>query len=118
MLNLNTLTPLVAHGSLVLLAWPLTFVVVAGFLNALPSIELFAALSRGRSCVCVADQAFGWNAWLLVGMVLCDGERRLCAHADRVFDWAGRHLHSWIQHSVIPADGTAVEMASFGLLRC
>src|ERR1700733_12477576 len=49
-----------------------------------------AALSRGRSCVCVADQAFGWNAWLLVGMVLCDGERRLCAHADRVFDWAGR----------------------------
>lgn len=27
MRNLNTLTPLVAHGSLVLLAWPLTFVV-------------------------------------------------------------------------------------------
>jgi glutamate:GABA antiporter len=114
MLNLNTLTPLVAHGSLVLLAWPLTFVVWLG-----PQCITVIELSQhfpGEGAVYV------WPTRLLGGMHgFLSGWCYAMANAvyvpTLIVSSIGLGAFAFMdQHSVIPSDGMAVEMASFGLL--
>ena len=114
MLNLNTLTPLVAHGSLVLLAWPLTFVVWL-----IPQCITVIELSQhfpGEGAVYV------WPTRLLGGMHgFLSGWCYAMANAvyvpTLIVSSIGLGAFAFMdQHSVIPSDGIAVEMASFGLL--
>jgi amino acid transporter len=114
MLNLNTLTPLVAHGSLVLLAWPLTFVVWL-----VPQCITVIELSQhfpGEGAVYV------WPTRLLGGVHgFLSGWCYAMANAvyvpTLIVSSIGLGAFAFMDpHSVIPNDGVAVEMASFGLL--
>ncbi len=114
MLNLNTLTPLVAHGSLVLLAWPLTFVVWL-----VPQCITVIELSQqfpGEGAVYV------WPTQLLGGMHgFLSGWCYAMANAvyvpTLIVSSIGLGAFAFMDgHAAIPSDGVAVEMASFGLL--
>ena len=114
MLNLNTLTPLVAHGSLVLLAWPLTFVVWV-----VPQCITVIELSQhfpGEGAVYV------WPTRLLGGLHgFLSGWCYAMANAvyvpTLIVSSVGLGAFAFMDlHAAIPSDGLAVEIAAFGLL--
>jgi amino acid transporter len=114
MLNLNTLTPLAAHGSLVLLAWPLTF--VAWLIPQCITVIELSQQFPGEGAVYV------WPTKLLGGVHgFLSGWCYAMANAvyvpTLIVSSIGLGAFAFMgQHSVIPNDGVAVETAAFGLL--